>query len=112
MSVLVNDVCMSHRPLEMNFQKGQFTSALCNVLREHPNVIIDANSFDNGYSLFVFNVNLSHDEDDLALQNSGNVRLEVQFAEELPESVQVLVYGEFQSCIQVDNARTIMYTPL
>ena len=65
-----------------------------NVLREHPNVI-DANSFDNGYSLFVFNVNLSHDEDDLALQNSGNVQLKVQFAEELLESVQVLVYGEF-----------------
>ena len=69
-------------------------------------------SHDNGYSLFVFNVNSSHDEDDLALQNSGNVRLEVQFAKKLPESVQVLVYGEFQSCIQVDNARTIMYTPL
>ena len=70
MSVLINDVCMPHRPLEMNFQKGQFTLALCNVLREHPNVIVDANSFDNGYSLFVFNVNSSNDEDDLALQNS------------------------------------------
>ena len=70
MSVLINDVSMPHRPLEM---KGQFTSALCNVLREHPNVIINANSFDNGYSIFIFNVNLSHDEDDLALQNSGNV---------------------------------------
>ena len=83
MSVLISDVCMPHRPLEINFQKGQFTLALCNVLGELPNVIIDANSFDNGYSLFVFNVNSSHDfvfnvnsshnEDDLALQNSGNV---------------------------------------
>ena len=73
MLVLVSDVCMPHRPLEMNFQKGQFTSALCNVLREHPNVIIDANSFGNGYSLFIFYVNPSHDEGDLALQNSGNV---------------------------------------
>ena len=112
MSVLVNDVCMPCRPLEMNFQNSQFTSTLCSVLREHPNVIIDANSFDNGYSLFIFDVNSSYDEDDLALQNSGNVQLEVQFAEELPESVQVLVYGEFLSCIQVDNARAIMYTPL
>ena len=103
---------MPHQPLEMIFQKGQFTLALCNVLREHPNVIINANSFDNGYSLFVFNVNSSHDEDDLPLQNSGNVQLEVQFAKELSESVQVLVYGEFQYCIQVDNARTIMYTVL
>ena len=61
MSVLVNDVSMPCRPLEMNFQKGQFSSALCNVLRGHPNVIIDANSFDNGYSLFVFDVNSSCD---------------------------------------------------
>ena len=73
MSVLISDVCMPHRPLEMNFQKGQFTSALCNVLREHPNVITDANSFDNEYSLFIFDVNSSHNEDDLALQKSGNV---------------------------------------
>ena len=73
MSVLINDVCMPHRPLEMNFQMDQFTLALCNVLREHPNVNIDANSFDNAYSLFIFDVNSSHDEDDLALQNSGNV---------------------------------------
>ena len=109
MSVLINAVCMPHRPLEMNFQNGQFTLALCNVLREHPNVIINANSFNNGYSLFIFNVNSSHDEEDLALQNSGYVRLEVQFAEEFPESVQVLV---FQSCIQVDNARAILYIPL
>ena len=36
MSVLINDVCMPYRPLEMNFQKSHFTLALCNVLREHP----------------------------------------------------------------------------
>ena len=73
MSALINDVCIPHRPLEINFQKGQFTSALCNVLGEHPNVIINANSFDNGYSLFIFDVNSSQDEDDLALKNSSNV---------------------------------------
>ena len=72
MSVLVNDVCMPHRPLEMNFQKGQFTLALCNVLREHPNVIIDANSFDN---VFLSLMSTSHDEDNL--QTSGNVQLKV-----------------------------------
>ena len=37
MSILVNDVSMPHRPLDMNFKRGQFSSALCNILREHPN---------------------------------------------------------------------------
>ena len=59
MSILVNDVSMPHRPLDMNFKRGQFSSALCNILREHPNVIIDAKSFNNGYGLFVFDVNPS-----------------------------------------------------
>ena len=60
----------------------------------------------------MFDVNSSQNRAELALQQSGNVRLEVQFDDELPEAVQVLVYGEFQSCIQVDQARAIVYTPI
>ena len=112
MSILVNDVSMPHHPLDMNFKRGQFASALCNILRGHPNVIIDAKSFNNGYGLFVFEVNPSQNRGELALQQSGNVRLEIQFDDELPEAVQALVYGEFQSCIQVDQARAIVYTPI
>ena len=96
----------------MNSKRGQYASALCNILSAHPNVIIDAKSFNNGYSLFVFDVNPSQNRGELALQQLGNVRLEVQFDVELPEAVQVLVYGEFHSCIQVDQARAIVYTPI
>ena len=103
---------MPHHPLDMNFKRDQFASALCNVLRGHLNIIIDAKSLNNGYGLFVFEVNPSKNRGELALQESGNVRLEVQFDDELPKAVQVLVYGEFQSCIQVDQARAIAYTPI
>ena len=90
MSIFVNDVSMPHHPLDMNFKRGQFSSALCNILREHPNVIIDAKSFNNGYGLSVFDVNPSQNRDELALQQLGNVRLEVQFDDELPEAVSSL----------------------
>ena len=60
----------------------------------------------------MFHVNPSQNRGEFALQELGNVRLEVQFDDELPEAVQVLVYGEFQSCIQVDQARAIVYTPI
>ena len=112
MSVLINDVSTPHRPLEFNFRTGYFASALNNLMLSCPNIVIDSQSFDKGYSLFVFDINSSSSEDELALQTSGNVRLEVQFAEELPESVQVLVYGEYQSCFQVDHARAVIYKPL
>ena len=96
----------------MNFKRGQFASALCNVLRTHPNVVIDVKSFNKDYSLFVFEVNTSEKRGELALQQLGNVRLEVHFDDELPEAVQVLVYGEFKSCIQADQARAIVYIPV
>ena len=98
MSVFINDVSTPHRPLEMDFKRGYFASALHNILQNNSNVVIGAQSFDRGYSLFVFDVNTSSNDEELALQTSGTVRLEVQFEEEVPESVQVLVYGEFQSC--------------
>ena len=72
MSILVNDVSMPHWPLDMNFKRGQFASALCNVLKGHPNVIIYAKSFNNGYGLFVFEVNPSQNRGELALQQLGN----------------------------------------
>ena len=60
----------------------------------------------------MFEVNGSQNRGELALQQSGNVRLEVQFDDELPEAVQVLVYEECQSCIQVDQSRAIVYTTI
>ena len=112
MSILINEVSTPHHPLEFNFKMGYFASALNNLMLTCPNIVIDSQSFDKGYSLFVFDINSSSIEEELALQTSGNVRLEVQFAEELPESVQVLVYGEYQFCFQVDHARAFIYKPL
>lgn len=112
MAVLVNDVSTPHRPLSMDFSKGQFASPLFNLIRTRPNVLIDVESFDKGYSLFVFDINSKQNSHELALQNCGNVRLEIQFGTELTEAIQVLVYGEYESCIQVDHARAVYYTPL
>ena len=112
MAVLVNDVSTPARPMEMNFEKRQFATALNSVLRTHPNLLIDNRSYDKGYALFVFDINPSMVEDALPLQKTGTVRLELQMDKALSEAVQVLAYGEFQSCIQIDNSRSVMYSPL
>ena len=104
MSVLINDVNTPHRPLITNFRNGHVESALCNILSSSDYVIIDKQAFINGYSLFVFDINPSEDDNELSLQETGTVRLQLAFEEELPESVQVLVYGEFQSCFQIDHS--------
>ena len=75
-------------------------------------LIIDAKSFNKGYGMFVFEVIASQNRGELANTTVWNVRIEVQFDDELPEEVEVLVYGGFQSCIQVDQSRAIVYTPI
>lgn len=112
-AILVNDVSRPHRPVEMNFSTRRYLTALCNLLRMYNNVVIDYDTFPNGYTIFVFDVNSTDNGDDnLTLRQSGNVRLEMQFDKELDESVQVLVCGEYESCIQIDNTRAVFYTPL
>lgn len=112
MSILVNDVSTPGRPMEMNFRKRQYATALNSVQRVNPNILINQESFDKGYALFVFDINPNMNEDELPLQKTGTVRLEMQFDRALPEAVQVLAYGEFLSCIQIDNTRAVQYTPL
>ena len=107
MSVLINDVNTPHRPMTMNFRKGQFASPLFSILSTSENIIIDKEAFEHGYSLFVFDINPPQDRNELTLQETGTVRLEITFEEELTESVQILIYGEFQSCFQIDHSRAV-----
>lgn len=112
LSVLVNDVSVPHRPFELDFNRNQFAAPLCNLMRTSPNVVIDGRSFDKGYSLFVFDLDPNQNDNELSLQNSGTVRVECQFEHDLPECIQMLAYAEYESCIQVDNSRATIYTPL
>ena len=112
MAVLVNDVSTPARPLEMDFSKRHFAHAVNCLLQDNPNVIINHHSFDKGYALFVFDINSSINEDELPLQEGGTVRLEMQFDKAPSKAIQILVYGEFQSLLEVDEHRSVIYNPL
>lgn len=112
LSVLVNDVNRPQRPIQLDFPNNKFATALCNTMQMYPNVLIDDKSFSNGYTLFAFDINKGMDGENLPLMQTGTVRLEMQFAEDLTEEVQVLVYGEYASCIRIDQSRAVHYKPL
>ena len=98
--------------MEMNFGKGQFASPLHNLLSLHPNIIIDAKSFGKGCTLFVFDLNTSQNTGELSLVKNGTIWLEGQLDRELPESVQVIIYGEYQSCVMIDAGRAVYHTKI
>jgi len=64
--------------------------------------IITRSDYRRGYTLFCFDLTPDLCEGGhFNLQKTGNLRLELQFAEALPETVNVIVYGEFENVIQV-----------
>jgi hypothetical protein len=39
--------------------------------------------------------------------DSGNIRIEIKFADPLPDAVTCLLYMEYDNCIRVDSTRTV-----
>ena len=73
---------------------------------------ISREDFAHGKTLFCFDFNpdLREGRDkSWPLLRKGNLHLEIQFAEALPEAATVLVYGTFPSCIEVDKTRNITF---
>ena len=64
----------------------------------------------HGYTLFAFD--LTPDMDDgghFHLIKQGSLRLEMHFAEALPETINTIVYAEFDNIIEIDRARNVLF---
>ena len=65
---------------------------------------------DFGYTFFGFD--LTPDACDggcLHLVQNGNLRIEIHFAEALAQTVNVIVYDEFEAVLEIDKGRNIIY---
>ncbi|XP_053323790.1 uncharacterized protein F54H12.2-like [Spea bombifrons] len=73
-------------------------------------VIIDREEFVNGYTLFAFD--LSPDQEcntHFSLIRSGNLRAEIRFSRALERTVNLLVYGQFENIIEINQRREVLY---
>ena len=75
----------------------------------------EGDDFDNGYTFFGFD--LTPDACDggcFHLVRNGNLRIEIHFAEALVQTVNVVVYGEFEAVLEavleVDKGRNVIYS--
>ena len=65
---------------------------------------ISRTEYNKGFALYGFN--LATDNDDIfELKKQGSVRIDLQFAEALAHTINVIVYAEFENIIQIDAAR-------
>jgi hypothetical protein len=57
--------------------------------------------------LFDFTPDRGASEGHASQPDSGNIRIEIKFAEPLPNAVTCLLYLEYDNCIRVDSTRTV-----
>ena len=72
---------------------------------------ISRKDYSNGYGLLVFDLTPDHCSSSTHLnqKQKGNVSLEIQFTTGLANAINLVVYGEFESIIQVDQGRHVIY---
>ena len=61
-------------------------------------------------ALFCFDLTPDLGESDhYSLVKTGSIRLGVTFAEDLPNTVNIIIYAEFQNVLEIDRNRNVFY---
>lgn len=113
----VDGVYVPTQPIKLDFSEGgqNFVAAyrdfMSCMISCPDDVAINMNSYRNGYTLFVFNLDNdkipSTGEGDFNLVKRGSARLELRFGTALPETVSLIVYSAYKTVFQVDKTRKV-----
>ena len=71
---------------------------------------VTRSDYHEGYTLFAFDLTPDHcPGDHFELIKQGNLRVELHFAQPLPNTVNLVIYAEFESVIDIDTHRNVLY---
>jgi hypothetical protein len=81
-----------------------------NRLNRNKSSIIKRIDWDKGYSLFNFDLTPDYDGyDRYPIVKHGNLRLQMQFSEPLPSTINVIIYAEFDNIIEITGNRNVQF---
>ncbi len=69
---------------------------------------IDCREFQNGYTLFVFNLYPGEDSEALSPMSNGSLRLEMRFRVPLPQTTTLIVYACYDSILEINSQRQVL----
>ncbi|KAI0225612.1 hypothetical protein LSAT2_023642 [Lamellibrachia satsuma] len=104
------------KPLHPNFDDDLFIRSYMNQFSSTGEMWQDEgkglsrSDFRHGYTFFGFD--LTPDACDgacIQLVQKGNLRIEIHFRDALPTTVNVITYAEFESVLEIDKSRNIIY---
>lgn len=104
------------KPLRLNVNEGNYLDGFELLSRAfdkcdgEKSSIIKREDWSRGYSLFSFDLTPDYDgEDHYPLIKHGNLRLEMSFAAALAQTVNVIVYAEFDNIVEISEGRNIQF---
>ena len=69
---------------------------------------IDRSDYGSGYTAFCFDLSPDHcASDHFELIKQGNLKVELHFAQPLTNTVNLIIYAEFQNVIEIDASRNV-----
>lgn len=103
------------RPFTPDFNKDKYAREYASLMQaleiynRNEDVDITPEEFKNGYTIFAFNLtpdlNVAGHAQTI---RDGNIRLEIQFAQDLDETINIICMGVFDGRIEVTKLRSIL----
>lgn len=101
---------MPHQPLELDFERNRYIHAYQNLFLNTEGLYLTREEFAHGYSLFLFDLTPDLcDAEHFSLIRHSNLRIESKFTKPLEKTVSFLVFAEFESLIEINKARNVIF---
>ena len=104
------------KPILSNFDDGVIAEAYFNMFTgkrkafKDEDIDVSREDYVGGCTLFCFNFTPDLGQSDYySLSKRGTVRLEITFAEALAQTINVIVYVEFQNVLEIDRNRNVFF---
>src|SRR6185436_3207575 len=103
-------------PIEPNYEANKYMMAYLSLfagtgkLFKDEGLDITPEGYPNGYCLYAFDLTPDLGEQDhVSLVTEGNLRLEAKFRTQLPHTVNVIVYAEFENILEIDRNKHVIF---
>ena len=99
------------QPFTPNFQANSWVNAYLSLFHKgykKPVNSVSLSEFPNGFCLYRFTLQEETDGSYMPLAKRGHTRLDLKFAEPLPESITLIAYATFPSLLRIDESRNVI----
>jgi len=99
--------------LTPNYEKGMWTDCFISMLTTSRNYGVDSGNeiqmshYPGGFTIYGFDLDSMDSTNYLPLPKKGNCRINIQFSKALTESMNLVIYSKYPSCVMINAARGV-----